>query len=45
MLQGLIREVAGTEMLGSDLVRLRKKSCAYMQKALRDYAKWRAENY
>lgn len=40
MLQGTIREVAGTEVLPHNLTRLRKKLCAPTQNTLRLYAKW-----
>ena len=39
-----IRQVAGTDVLGSNLTRLRKTLCAPTQNALRDYAKWSTTN-
>ena len=39
-----IRQVAGTDILGSDLTRLRKTPYAPTQNALRGYAKWSAIN-
>lgn len=45
MSQVPIRQVAGTDVLGSDLTRLHKTPYAPTQNALWGYAKWSAKNF